>query len=408
MLLLGVPIMVTEFAIGRHGGKDVSDAFEKMSGGKKGWRWMGLIPVVSGFLVLSYYAVVAGWTLYYAFEALVNGFVGKTAEQFKDDFNTFSSDSLHPVFWTTLIIVLTCGIVALGVQRGIERGAKIMMPLLFVFILVLVGCSLSLPNAHQGLQFLFQPDFSKVDSTVVLSAMGQAFFSLSVGMGCLCTYASYFTDDAKLMKTAGSVALIDTSVAVMSGFIIFPAVFSVADVAPDAGPGLVFITLPTVFQTAFAHAPLIGWLFAVMFYTLLLLAALTSMMSLHEPVTSFLIERFSMKRRTATSVVTFSCIALGTLCAMSFGPLADVRWLFGMTFFDFFDFVSAKVFLPVGGIIIALFTGWKLERKMVLDELTNHGTLRSRLFPVYIFLIKWIAPLAIGLIFLNELGLFAL
>ena len=168
MLLLGVPIMVTEFAIGRHGGKDVSHAFVKMSGGKKGWRWMGLIPMVSGFLVLSYYAVVAGWTLYYAYEALIDGFSGKSPEDFTNDFGAFSSDPIQPVLWMGIIIVLTCGIVALGVQKGIERGAKIMMPMLFVFILVLVGCSLTLPNASKGLTFLFQPDFSKVNSSVIV------------------------------------------------------------------------------------------------------------------------------------------------------------------------------------------------------------------------------------------------
>ena len=224
MLLLGVPIMVTEFAIGRHGGEDVTHAFEKMSGGKRGWRWMGLIPLVSGFLVLSYYAVVAGWTLYYAYEALIGGFSGKSPEDFTNDFVAFSSDSLQPVFWMMIIIILTCGIVALGVQKGIERGARIMMPLLFVFILVLVGCSLALPNASKGLTFLFQPDFSKVNSSVILSAMGQAFFSLSVGLGCLCTYACYFRKDIDLMKDGLNVASIDTLVALLSGLIIFPAV----------------------------------------------------------------------------------------------------------------------------------------------------------------------------------------
>ena len=235
--------------------------------------------------------------------------------------------------------------------------------------------------------------------------MGQAFFSLSIAMGCLCTYASYFTDDAKLMKTAGSVALIDTTVAIMSGFIIFPAVFSVAEVAPDAGPGLVFITLPNVFQMAFEHVPFVGWLFAVMFYLLLLLAALTSMMSIHEPTTAFLLERFHLERRTATRIVTLSCIAVGLLCSMSFGPLKDVRFLFGMTFFDFFDFVSAKIFLPLGGIIISLFVGWKLDRAAG----AGRGDQPRHPFaplPVYMFLIRWVAPLAIGLIFLNELGLF--
>ena len=207
------------------------------------------------------------------------------------------------------------------------------------------------------------------------------------------------------MKTAGSVALIDTTVAIMSGFIIFPAVFSVQTVAPDAGPGLVFITLPSVFQMAFAHVPLLGWVFAVMFYLLLLLAALTSMMSLHEPVTAFLIERARLTRRTATAVVTFSCIALGTLCSLSFGPLSDVRFLFGLTFFDFFDFISAKIIMPMGGILLSIFVGWYLPRELVIKELTNNHLLRFPrwLFVSFFFLIRWVAPLAITAIFINEL-----
>jgi NSS family neurotransmitter:Na+ symporter len=242
---------------------------------------------------------------------------------------------------------------------------------------------------------------------VVLSAMGQAFFSLSIAMGCLCTYASYFSDDAKLVRTASSVALIDTTVAIMSGFIIFPAVFSVAEVSPDAGPGLVFITLPNVFQIAFGGVPFIGWFFAVMFYLLLLLAALTSMMSIHEPTTAFLLERFHLPRRSATWMVTLSCIVIGTLCSLSFGTLANLSvFNYHFSIFNFFDFVSAKIFLPVGGIIISLFVGWRLPRQLVFDEVTNHGSLSFVLFPVYRFILRWVAPLAIGLIFLHELGLF--
>jgi NSS family neurotransmitter:Na+ symporter len=227
-------------------------------------------------------------------------------------------------------------------------------------------------------------------------------------MGCLCTYAIYFTDDAKLGKTAGSVAAIDTTVAVMSGFIIFPAVFSVEAVAPDAGPGLVFITLPNVFQIAFGHVAWLGWLFSVLFYLLLLLAALTSMVSIHEPPTAFLLEHFHMRRSTATTIVTAVCIGIGVLCSLSFGPLADYRPLFGLTFFDFFDFVSAKIFLPLGGIIISLFVGWRLNRDMVFDELSNHGHLHVPrwAFSVYLFLLRWFIPLAIMAIFLKELNVF--
>ena len=405
MLVLGVPIMVTEFAIGRHGGKDVTHAFEKMSGGKRGWRWMGLVPVVSGFLVLSYYAVVAGWTLYYAYEALIGGFAGKTSEAFTNDFQTFSSDSLQPVFWMAIIIALTCGIVALGVQKGIERGAKIMMPLLFVFILVLVACSLSLPDAGKGLTFLFMPDFSKVTSSVILSAMGQAFFSLSVGLGCLCTYACYFRKDIDLMKDGLSVASIDTLVALLSGLIIFPAVYSISGLSPDAGPSLVFITLPNVFQQVFGNLPWLAYIFSLIFYLLLVMAALTSSISMLEMSAAYFHKNLRLSRPLAAIIVSGVCLILGTFCSWSFGDWSEVK-VFGLNFFDLFDFLVAKLIMPIGGMLMCIFLGWVVDEKVLRAEMTNHGTIKSPLYPTYRFIIRYVAPLCIFLIFANELGLF--
>ena len=405
MLLLGVPIMVTEFAIGRHGGSDVTDAFQKMSGGRKGWRWMGLVPVVSGFLVLSYYAVVAGWTLYYTFEALLDGFSGKTSEEFTRDFVAFSSDSTMPVIWTGIILAMTCAIVALGVQRGIERGAKIMMPLLFIFIIVLVGCSLTLPDANLGLQFLFQPDFSKVNSSVILSAMGQAFFSLSVGLGCLCTYACYFRKDVDLMKDGLSVAGIDTLVALLSGLIIFPAVYSIPGLQPDAGPSLVFITLPNVFQQVFGGMPWLAYIFSLIFYLLLVMAALTSSISMLEMSAAYFHKNLHLPRPMSAVLVSVVCMLLGTFCSWSFGDWKDVI-LFGMGFFDLFDFLVAKLIMPIGGMLMCVFLGWVVDERVLRAEMTNHGTLKSPLYPTYRFIIRYVAPLCIFLIFANELGLF--
>ena len=403
VIVLGLPLMVSEFIIGRHTHCNTVDAYRQLAP-RSPWVFQGYLGVFTSWFILCYYSVVSGWTLKYLVGAITDRVT--TLSDSSAYFTAFTSSPWMPVFYMVLVMLLCHLVIIRGVHNGIERYSKLMMPLLLLIIAVLVVCSFSMPGSEEGLRFLLKPDFSKISSDVILSAMGQAFFSLSIAMGCLCTYGSYFTDDARLMKTAGSVALIDTTVAIMSGFIIFPAVFSVADVAPDAGPGLVFITLPNVFQMAFEHLPLLGWFFAVMFYLLLLLAALTSMMSIHEPTTAFLLEHFDLSRRTATRIVTLSCIAVGVLCSLSFGPLKDVRFLFGMTFFDFFDFVSAKIFLPLGGIIIALFVGWKLDRDMVRDELTNHGTLSTRLFPPFLFLIRWIAPIAICLIFLNELGVF--
>ena len=406
MLFLAMPIMVAEFAIGRHGGSDVADAFEKMSGGKRGWRWMAMFPVVRGFLVLSYYAVVAGWTMYYAFEALTGGFMGKGAADFSCDFAEFVSDPVQPVVWTALVIALTCAVVALGVQKGIEKGARIMMPLLFIFIVILMVCSLSLPNSELGLRFLFLPDFSKVNGSVVLSAMGQALFSLSVGLGCLCTYACYFRKDVDLMKDGLTVAGIDTLVALFSGVIIFPAVYSVAGLSPDAGPSLVFVTLPNVFQQLFGDVPVMVYALSAVFYLLLVMAALTSSISMLEMSAAYFHTKKGLSRPLAAILVSLVCLILGTFCSLSFGEWQNVT-IMGMTFFDFFDYLVAKFIMPLGGMLMCLFLGWVVDEKVVRNEMTNNGSIRSPLYPVFKLVIRYVAPVCIIIVFLNELGFFA-
>ena len=307
-----------------------------------------------------------------------------------------------PILAGVAFMALTHVIIAKGVQSGIERFSKIMMPLLLLIIGILVVCSFSMPGSSQGLRFLLKPDFSKLTASVILSAVGQAFFSLSLAMGCLCTYASYFRSDTNLPKTAAGVSIIDTVVAILSGFIIFPAVFSVEEISVDAGPGLVFITLPSVFNIAFSHVPWLGYIFSGFFYLLLLLAALTSAMSLHESVTAYVLEAFNISRRKAAIAVSVACMTLGVACSLSFGAWSDLT-LFGLNIFELFDFTASKIILPVGGIIICLFTGWYLDRKLVESELTNGGTLRFRLFRLYYFIIRYIAPLAIAAVFLQEI-----
>lgn len=404
VVLIGMPLMIAEFVIGRHTHKNPADAYRQLAP-RSGWIAQGYLGVFTAWFILCYYGVVAGWTMKYLVEALTTRLddVSDSAAYF----STFSGATWEPLIYLVIVMLMCHFIIIRGVQAGIERSSKLMMPLLLLIIAVLVVFSFSMPGSSEGLKFLLKPDFSKLSSSVVLSAMGQAFFSLSIAMGCLCTYASYFTDDARLMKTACSVASIDTVVAVMAGFILFPAVFSVEAVTPDAGPGLVFITLPHVFRIAFGSVPIIGWFFSVMFYLLLLLAALTSMVSIHEPPTAFLLEHFKLSRPLATTIVTVISIGLGILCSLSFGPLADVKPLFGLTFFDFFDFVSAKVFLPVGGIIVSLFVGWRLDKQIVVDQLTNRGSLHvpASVISVFLFLLRWLIPLAMISIFIKELGI---
>lgn len=403
MLLLGVPVMLTEFTIGRHGQKDVTDSFRKMSGGRGWWHWMGLMPVVAGLLVLSYYAVVCGWTLYYAFVAGMDGFAGKTSAEYIQDFQTFSSSSSEPLLWIGIIMLLTCGIVALGVQKGIERGVKIMMPILFICVVVLVICSLSLPDAEKGLTFLFYPDFSKVTGSTVLSAMGQAFFSLSVGIGCLCTYACYFSKEVNLFKDSLMIATIDTLIALMAGVIIFPAVYSIPGLQPDAGPSLVFVTLPNVFQQVFGDASLVAYVFSLLFYLLLVVAALTSSISMLEMIVAFFHERLGWRRSVVSVAASVVCMLLAVGCSLSFGAWAD-KTLFGMGMFELFDYVVAKVLIPVGAVLMCVFLGWVVDERVVRDEVTNGGQIKTVLYPVWRFIIRYVAPVCIVLVFAKEVG----
>lgn len=405
MLILGVPVMISELCIGRHGGKNVSHSFYVMSGNRHAWSYLGWFPVVAGILVLSYYAVVAGWTLEYAFQAGIDGFAGKTPEMYAADFTSFIADPLKPLLWLGLILIFTCCIVAMGVQKGIERGAKVMMPVLFVCIAILVACSFTLDGASKGLAFLLRPDFSKVDSTLILSAMGQAFFSLSVGICCLCTYGCYARRDVNLMKDSLNVACIDTLVALMSGLIIFPAVYSVSGIEPDAGPSLVFITLPNVFQQVFAHIPVLAYVFSLLFYLLLVMAALTSSISMLEMSASIFIRKFHISRPLACALVMLVCMVFGAACSLSFGAWKDVT-ICGMGFFDLFDFLVAKLFMPLGALVICLFAGWVVDEKVLRGELTNDGTIAQPFYPLYRFVVRYVAPILIGCIFCNEMGLF--
>ena len=402
ILLLGLPIMIAEFLIGRHSQANTARAYQILAPGTQ-WRWVGRMGVLAGFLILGYYSVVAGWTLEYIFEAVSNSFAGKTPAEFISSFQSFSSNPWRPALWLTLFLLATHFIIVKGVEKGIEKSSKIMMPTLFIIILILVGCSVTLPGAGKGIEFLLKPDFSKVDGNVFLGAMGQAFFSLSLGMGCLCTYASYFSKNTNLTRTAFSVGIIDTFVAVLAGFIIFPAAFSVG-IQPDAGPSLIFITLPNVFQQAFSGIPILAYIFSVMFYVVLALAALTSTISLHEVVTAYLHEEFNFTRGKAARLVTTGCILLGILCSLSLGVTKEFT-IFGLGMFDLFDFVTAKLMLPLGGLLISIFTGWYLDKKLVWSEITNNGTLKVPTYKLIIFILKYVAPIAISVIFINELGL---
>ena len=403
VLALGIPIMMAEFLIGRRSRANTAGAYRQLSPGTQ-WKWVGRLGVRTGFLIYSFYSVVAGWTLEYILQAVSGGLNGQTAEGFINTFNSFVSSPWRPVVWSILFVLMTHFIITRCVEKGIERSSKILMPMLFILLFVLACCSISLPNASEGIRFLLQPDFSKVNSKVLLGAMGQAFFSLSLGMGCLCTYASYFRNDTKLPRTAFNVALIDTLVAILAGFIIFPAAFSVG-IRPDSGPSLLFITLPNVFQQAFGNIPLLALLLSLLFYVLLALAALTSTISLHEVSTAYMHEEFNLNRKKAATLVTIGCILLGILCSLSLGVGSQYK-LFGMTLFDLFDFVTAKIMLPVGGLFIALFAGWYLDKQIIWEEISNRGTLKVHIYRLLLIGLKYVAPISIILVFLDQFNVF--
>lgn len=390
----GLPLMLSEFLIGRHSHANTADAYKQLAPGTQ-WKRVGQAGVFVAWIILCYYIVVAGWTLYYMVMACID-------QLDTSSFGEFVADPLTPLLCMVAFMLMTHVIVVAGVQKGIERSSKLMMPMLLGIILILVVCSFSMPGTKEATRFLFKPDFSAIDTEVVLSALGQAFYSLSLAMGCLCTYASYFNKDVNLLKTAGSVCVIDTLVAVTSGFIIFPAVFSVPGVEPDAGAGLVFVTLPHVFEIAFHSVPWLGYIFAVMFYLLLLLSALTSAIGLLEVPVLFMHEHYNIERKTATRIVTASCIALGTLCSLSFGVLGDFTIL-GRNIFDTFDAVPSMFIMPLTGMLTCIFVGWWLDRRLVESELTNDGRLRFPFMRAYIIIVRYVAPLIIAAIFIHQL-----
>ena len=400
VFLLALPVMISEFIVGRSSRSNTVGAYRTLAPGKP-WVVAGFMGVLGGILVLSFYSVVAGWTLHYTIQSFGLKLMGN--QDFGEVFNTFVTNPWKPLVYQFVFLLLTHFVVARGVESGIERFSKVMLPVLLVIILLLSCFSLTLSGARDGLAFLLKPDFSKVTTKVVLSAMGQAFFSLSVGIGCLATYASYFKRETRLVNSALSVCAIDSMVAILSGFIIFPAAFSVAGVQVDSGPGLVYITLPHVFNMVFENIPFIGYLFSGLFYILLLLAALTSTISMHEIATAFFRENYKLSRRVSATVVTLICLLLGTACCLSFGPWSEVK-IWGMGFFDLFDFLTAKFMMPLGGILITMFVEWYLDRKLVVDELTNGGTLKVRGLGFLLFLVRWVAPIGVGIVFLNELA----
>ncbi|GAB1416387.1 sodium-dependent transporter [Paludibacter sp.] len=405
VFLIGMPIMMSEFVIGRMGQGNTVGSFKKLSP-KSSWWLIGLMGVVTSFLIMGFYSVVAGWTMEYIYQAVGNQFVNKETAALTQVFVEFNTGTIRPIFWMIVFVLISALIIVLGVKDGIEKSTKIMMPLLVVIIIALGIRSVTLPGAIDGLKFLFHPDFSKITSSVLLSAMGQAFFSLSLGMGCMITYGSYISKKNHLSHTVVEVSLMDTTIAVLASVAIFPAVFSLG-INPGYGPELVFITLPNVF----AQMPG-GYIWSILFFILLFVAALTSAISLMEVIVAYLVEEKNFKRFSATVLTTLIIIFFGVISALSFSKWDGIKVFginfFDINFFDLFDNITSKIFMPLGGLLISIFTGWFLSKEKIREEISTHGKFPTKYYGAFIFLVRYITPIGISLVLLNQLGLFKL
>ena len=401
ILLLGIPGMISEFVVGRHSGSNAARAYIGLSGRRR-WGVIGYMGIITSMMILGFYAVVAGWCLQYLWASLIGALDGD-AEYVSHYFTAFSSHPVKPVVWGLAFIFLTHLVIVRGIRNGIEKVSKMLMPTLFVLLVIIVVASCMLPGAMKGIEFLLMPDFSKVDSNVFLEALGQAFFSLSLGTACLCTYASYFGRQTNLMRSACQIAAVDSLVAILAGLMIFPAAFSVG-ISPDSGPSLIFITLPNVFREAFSAVPVVGYVISVLFYVLLALAALTSTISMHEIGTAFFHEELRRPRRHAAWIVTGVTGVICMFSSLSVGAVPGLK-LAGMSLMDFFDGLTAQWLMPVSAFLTCIYVGWFAPHKAVRDELTNRGTLRGRMYRVYLFVVKYVCPVCIAMIFLHQFGL---
>ncbi len=398
--LIGLPVLISDFIIGRRGGGSIVTSFRALAGKRSPWLFGGFIALFGSATVLSFYGVVAGWSLEYIVKAASNSFAGKSPAQVGEMFGSFIVSPVEPIVCQLIFMTITAGVVYAGVKKGIEAFSKVMMPILLGIIVLLCIRSLTLPGAEGGIAFLFKPDFSKLSAGGVLDALGHAFFTLSLGVGTMITYGSYINPKENLAATAVQICIADTVIALLAGIAIFPAVFAFG-VEPGQGPGLVFVTLPNVF----AQMPG-GYIFCLLFFLLLAVAALTSSISMLEVSVAYVSEDLGISRKRATLLLTALISAVGVVCSLSMGEYQEQLTFFGKNFFDLADFAVSNVEMPIGGAISVLFVGWVLKRRRVQDELTCKGSLTVPLIGAFMFAAKYLAPIGIAIVFLHSLGLF--
>ena len=393
-----LPIFISEFVIGRRSQKNAFAAFRDLSGGSA-WRWVGLFTIIVPLVVLSYYSVIGGWSVEYLLKSVSFSFTGEASQSvFHSMFTDFVSSTWAPLIAHTAFLLVTTLIVIVGIKDGIEKFSKVMMPLLFFMVVAIAIYSMTLPGASAGLDYLFNPDFSKITGKAIAAALGQAFFSLSLGFGTIMTYASYVSKKENIMFQSAATAVSDLMFALIAGMAIMPAVFAFG-LNPQSGPGLVFETLPFVFGQMPA-----GGVVAILFFLALLVAALTSSISMLEVAVAYLVEEKKFSRLWACVVLFAVCWVVGAICSLSFGPLSYIK-IDGGNIFDFFDNLSSNILMTLGSLLTVLFVGWRLKKTDVYDEFTNGGTLsrNARIFGVLWVLIRYVCPLAIAAIFISGL-----
>jgi len=403
--IIGIPIMMAEVMIGRRGRQSPINTMRALAaeaGAHPRWSWLGWAGVLAGFLILSYYSVIAGWALAYVFRAGAGTFSGATAEGISSIFEQLVGDPERLLAWHTLFMVMTMIVVARGVRSGLEQAVRFLVPALFVLLIMLDGYALASGAFDQGLEFMFTPDFSKISANGVLIAMGHAFFTLSLGMGAIMVYGSYLPERASIAKTSITIAFLDTLVAMLAGMAIFPIVFS-NGLEPGAGPGLIFQTLPIAFGHMWG-----GTFFGAMFFVLLVFAAWTSAISLIEPAVAWLVENRNMNRVHASVVAGATTWFFGGVTVLSFNlwseftPLSFIPIFDGKTLFDLLDYLTANIMLPLGGLCIAVFSVWVMKRDDSLQELDMGDGPGYRL---WYFLVRYVTPVAVLIVFLNVTGL---
>ncbi len=403
-LFLAIPIFMAESIIGRTTQSGTFGAMEKLAPGT-GWKWLGMLTVIAPLIVVSYYSVVGGWSIDYLLKSLTFSFNTDSMNQIDSMFGNFISGIWGPILCHTLFLVVTCLIVLAGVKEGIEKFAKITMPVLFVLIVVIMIYSVTLPGAGEGVRYMIRPDFSKLNGSTIASAIGQSFFSLSLGVGVILVYSSYMKKEENILATGLGTAGFDLMFALIAGFAIIPAVFA-AGIEPGAGPGLVFQTMPFIFAKMGAAAPWLSAVISILFFLTILVAALTSSISMIEGGVAYLTEEKGFSRGKSIAVILPCTWLLGSLCSLSFGPLADVQ-IFGASIFEACDKLISNYVMFVGGMLFTIFVGWKMSREHVWKEFTNDGTLKfnCRMFSLVYFLIRFIAPVGILVIFVTNLVL---